>query len=111
MAEGKVFTCNQCNKTIESWSDGNPYYLDQAGKKKYAYHPDHKKLSQCIGNDSPTICLSCATEFMNDSESPITHCPQCHSQNITSTFQLANKICPYCNKGHFLLDQNRAMLS
>ena len=28
---------------IEAWSDGNPYYIDDAGDKQYAYHPDHEK--------------------------------------------------------------------
>lgn len=40
MAEGIRYICDNCSRAIEAWSDGNPYYIDDSGNKKYAYHPD-----------------------------------------------------------------------
>ncbi len=31
MAEARRFVCGNCDKTIEAWSDGNPYFIDDAG--------------------------------------------------------------------------------
>ena len=111
MALCKLFVCSNCKREIQSWSDGNPYFLNANEEKEYAYHPDHVKLSKCIGNDTPQICLSCTTEFMSDSESPTIHCPQCQSKEIADMFQLENRICPYCNEGQFALDQNGTIVS
>ncbi len=104
MAAGIRFICDHCNHTIESWDDGNPYYFDEHGKKQYAYHPNHDLLDMCIGNDSPTLCLSCGKEFMIDSRSPVTVCPKCSDQHIADTFELGGKRCPYCKKGTFNQD-------
>ena len=111
MAEMKVFRCNVCEETIESWSDGNPYYLDSLAEKQYAYHPDHEKLERCIGNDTPHLCLSCGNNFMVDSRSPITQCPKCHSEDISGTFLLDDKACPVCKKGLFILDPTQGAVS
>ncbi len=46
MAEGFRFVCDSCDRTIEAWSDGNPYYFDDDGKKQYAYHPEPRLPSQ-----------------------------------------------------------------
>ncbi len=51
-------------------ADGNPYYIDEAGGKQYAYHPDHERLALCIGNDIPHLCLSCGKKFRLDSAPP-----------------------------------------
>ena len=104
MAEGVRYVCRGCGKAIEAWSDGNPYYLDDAGRKHYAYHPDHKGLAKCIGNDSPHLCLACGEEFMVDSRSPHTRCPQCASTKIADTFHLRGKRCPSCKAGKFAFD-------
>ncbi|KAA3618545.1 MAG: hypothetical protein D8M58_21415 [Calditrichaeota bacterium] len=111
MAEGKIFICNECNKTIETLSDGNPYYLDYNGSKQYAHHPDHENLEKCIGNGSPAICLSCAAEFMIDSAAPITSCPQCQSKDIADTFELEDKTCPFCRIGIFQTDPDKRLIS
>jgi hypothetical protein len=29
-----------CGRKIDAWSDGNPFYIDETGKKQYAYHLD-----------------------------------------------------------------------
>ena len=103
MAQGIQFICGGCGKTIGAWDDGNPYYLDARGKKQYAYHPDHMR-DQCIGNDSPSVCLSCGKEFMVDSRAPIAACPKCHSSEIADTFHLDGRTCPYCAEGIFVRD-------
>lgn len=104
MAEGIRFVCGYCGHAIESWSDGNPYYLDEEGNKQYAYHPDHKRLDKCIGNDVLHICLSCGQEFMVDSLMPVSTCPKCHAIDIVDTYQLDGRLCPFCKAGTFVAD-------
>jgi len=111
MAEGRIFKCSTCGKSIEAWSDGNPYYIDEFGSKQYAYHPDHDGLAQCIGNDCPYLCLACGEEFMVVSKKPIDQCPVCQSKDISATFALDGKKCPYCQSGDFSVDPNTYMIS
>jgi len=111
MAEAVRFVCSDCGKTIEAWSDGNPYYIDENGQKQYAYHPDHENLARCIGNDSPHLCLDCGDEFLVDSRTPRLECPQCGEKDIVSTFELDGRPCPYCKKGAFHMDRNFLMIS
>lgn len=99
MASAILHICNNCEYAIEAWSDGNPYYIDDAGKKKYAYHPDHENLARCIGNDDPHICLSCGHGFMVDSRAPVSECPTCRDADIVSTYQLGGRRCPNCKTG------------
>ena len=101
MAAGISFVCRGCDKTIEAWDDGNPYYMED-GQKRYAYHPNHDLLDLCIGNDSPHLCLSCGHQFMVDSNAPITVCPECKARKIVCTMKLDGKACPYCKKGVFV---------
>ena len=105
MAQAFRFICNSCGETIEAWDDGNPYYFDKSGRKKYAYHPDPRR-DRCIGNDSPHLCLSCGEKFMVDSRSPIAHWPKCSSASICDTYHLEGKNCPFCQKGNFERDPN-----
>ena len=101
MAEAVRFKCDACGHAIEAWSDGNPYYINDAGEKEYAYHPDHERLDRCIGNDSPHLCLNCGEEFMVDSEHPIQKCPKCKESKIVDTFLLDGHLCPFCSGGTF----------
>ncbi|BCN24545.1 hypothetical protein [Vibrio alfacsensis] len=101
MAQAIVFICSSCDECIESWSSGNPYYIDENGKKKYAYHPNMDALSRCIGSDDPHICLGCGHDFMVDSLAPTTECPKCQSSNIKSEYDVEGEACPYCKKGVF----------
>jgi hypothetical protein len=101
MASGITFLCSHCEYQVQSWDDGNPYYYVN-GKKKYAYHPQHDLLKECIGNDSPHICLACSEEFMVDSLSPISACPKCESDQIIDTWELKGKQCPKCKEGKFV---------
>lgn len=104
MAMGLRFTCSHCDKAIEAWSDGNPYYLDERGKKRYAYHPNHELLELCIGNDLPHLCLTCGHRFKVDSRRPVTSCRKCRSSSISPDWELEGKGCPYCQKGRFRVD-------
>lgn len=97
MAEGVSFECPKCDFTITSWSDGNPYYIDENGDKQYAYHPDHEKLDRCIGNDADFICLDCARKFRVDSRDPKSSCPACHSNSTVDTWELDGRVCPKCH--------------
>ena len=111
MAEGIRNICGVCGTAIMAWSDGNPYYLDVHGQKVYAYHPDHKRLDMCIGNDSPHLCLACKAEFMVDSKLPLTCCPQCNSTDIADIYELNGKLCPFCKVGLFAIDTDFQCIS
>ncbi len=102
MAIGMRFVCRGCDKSIEAWDDGNPYYMEN-GRKQYAYHPSDL-FELCIGNDTPHLCLSCGHEFMVDSNAPITQCPKCKADMIVCTTMLDGKACPYCKQGVFVVD-------
>ena len=113
MAQGCRFVCicSGCDRTIEAWSDGNPYYIDEDGKKRYAYHPQHDLLERCIGNDAPHLYLSCGHQFMVDSEAPIARCPKCSARDIVNTLELSDKACPYCRTGVFAVDPGWSAIS
>ncbi len=111
MAEAKRFVCGNCRRAIEAWSDGNPYYLDKAARKQYAYHPDHERLARCIGNDSPHVCLACGNEFNVDSRAPKTECPKRGDVDIDDTYGLSGRRCPYCKAGIFAADPDYHCIS
>lgn len=111
MAEGIRYICSSCGRAIQAWSDGNPYYLDEKGQKQYAYHPDHERLSRCIGNDTPHLCLRCGVEFQVDSLNPVKHCPDCGSTEFAPTFRLEGSSCPYCQEGTFHRDEDYFAIS
>jgi protein-arginine kinase activator protein McsA len=104
MAECIRYVCDNCGEAIEAWSDGNPYYIDESGKKHYAYHPDHENLARCIGNDSPHLCLACGKQFKVDSRVRRTGCSACDSPEIVDTFHLDGRDCPFCKAGVFADD-------
>jgi len=104
MAEAREFVCNHCGHSEGGWSDGNPYYIDEHGKKQYAYHPRHDLLALCIGNDSNHLCLDCGNKFLVDSRAPITTCPKCNSHDFECVFDLDGKRCPVCKNGTFRID-------
>lgn len=104
MAQAKRFVCGNCHRAIEAWSDGNPYYIDEAGRKRYAYHPDHDSLCRCIGNDLPHLCLGCGKEFKVDSRKLRVDCPKCGGKQLVCSFELEGQRCPYCSEGVFADD-------
>lgn len=104
MAECVRFFCSGCGQSIEAWSDGNPFYIDETGGKKYAYHPNHDELAKCIANDVPHICLDCGTESKIDSRLDIKNCPKCSSEKVVDSFCLEGVRCPNCKDGHFVQD-------
>ena len=105
MAEGARFHCDHCHHEIESWSDGNPYLLNEKGEKEYAYHPDHDRLALTIGNDSPHLCLACGEKQMVDSRSPHDACTRCGAERLVDTWNLGGEPCPLCRNGHFRRDE------
>ena len=111
MAEAKRFVCSKCQHSLEAWSDGNPYYIDEDGTKQYAYHPDHERLARCIGNDTPHLCLSCGHEFKVDSRDPVDACPKCSARDIADSYQLDGKQCPFCKAGVFAAEEGFHMIS
>ena len=111
LADCTNYICPNCGKTVEAWSDGNPYYFDEDGKKAYAYHPDHELLDRCIGNDEPHICLACGDEFMVDSRAPIVDCTKCGAGQVASTMELEGKRCPACGEGIFCRDADHFCIS
>lgn len=100
MAESIVWRCTACDHTVEAWSDGNPYIIED-GKKRYVYHPDHEALARAVGNDVPMLCLACGHAFMSDTARPAAACPRCTSNSIRSTFDLGGCDCPVCHAGTF----------
>ncbi len=104
MAECIRFVCSGCGQSIDAWSDGNPFYIDETGNKKYAYHPNHDELEKCIANDVPHFCLECGTESKIDSRLDSKVCPKCGSKKVVDTFRLEGVKCPKCKKGNFARD-------
>lgn len=111
MAECRRYVCDHCARAIAAWSDGNPYYRDAAGKKQYAYHPDHERLAQCVGNDVPHLCLACGRETKVDSLRPRTRCRVCKAGPLVDTWHLEAHDCPYCRAGKFEQDPTYFVIS
>ena len=59
MAQCIRFACDNCSNDVEAWDDGNPYYFDRRGVKKYAYHPD-PNFERCYApaGDFPDVDIS-----------------------------------------------------
>jgi DNA-directed RNA polymerase subunit RPC12/RpoP len=104
MAECVRFFCDACDHAIEAWSDGNPYYLAEDGRKRYAYHPHHDELAKCIGNDVPHLCLACGTEVTVDSLDPTRRCAACGAEALADMFELEGQPCPACKIGRYASD-------
>lgn len=104
MAECSRFICDTCEKAVDSWSDGNPYFINDRGEKQYAYHPNHADLARCEGNDVPYFCLECGMEFEVDSRQPDVHCSYCKAANTVEAGDLSGKPCPACKNGTFSAD-------
>jgi DNA-directed RNA polymerase subunit RPC12/RpoP len=110
MAEGRVYKCSACAHAIEAWDDGNPYYLDERGEKRYAHHPSPERV-RCTGNDTPVLCLGCGAEALRDSAAPIARCPRCAARGLVATWRLEGRTCPYCKAGTFATDPDSLMIS
>jgi predicted RNA-binding Zn-ribbon protein involved in translation (DUF1610 family) len=104
MAQSLRYACPSCGHSIEAWSDGNPFYIDEKGEKRHAYHPNHSELAKCIANDVPHLCLQCAVESKIDSRLAAALCPECGSGNVVETFLLEGVSCPKCGDGDFVRD-------
>lgn len=107
---GYDFVCSHCARSIAAWDDGNPYYIDETGKKCYAYHPS-ADVERCTGTDVSMVCLKCGDECMSDSAAPSTQCQTCGSSELVRTWDLMECKCPYCSQGVFTVDPNTARIS
>ena len=105
MAQCIRFVCSGCGQSIEAWDDGNPFYIDENGNKKYAYHPNHDEREKCIANDLPHLGLSCGTEVKIDSRLESRVCPECGAGDVVDTWQLEGVKCSKCEDGHFVSDK------
>jgi hypothetical protein len=105
MAQCIRFACENCGSAVDAWDDGNLYYFDRRGKKKYAHHPDPKR-ERCVGNGSPRLCLECGAQTMVDSRAQVAPCATCRSDQIVGLFELAGRRSPACKPGVFTQDPN-----
>lgn len=103
MAAAMKFVCNECSHAFMAWDEGDPYYRDERGRKRYAYHPSPER-ERCTAVESPVLCLSCGNEGKVDSAKPITHCRKCRSEDLIDLWHLEGKPCPYCKRGRFAVD-------
>jgi hypothetical protein len=111
LAEARFFVCGGCGFEVEVWSDGNPYYRDERGRKRYAYHPDHENLARCVGNDEPHLCMACGAEAKIDSLKRITSCRKCKGGPLVPLWNLEGNSCPRCRESHFSIDKERRAIS
>ena len=111
MADAHRFVCSHCKRQVTAWTDGNPYYRDEHGKKRYAYHPDTVNRDRCIGNDVPHLCLACGSETTVDSERPRSRCRRCHARPLIPTVDLEGHVCPNCRTGRFVVDSDFEAIS
>jgi hypothetical protein len=110
MAMSKTFVCSACSFTVESWDDGNPFFIQPDGAKRYVYHPDPDR-DLAIANDVPQLCLACGAEFNVDSRTKISITPCCGSASFSQTYKLTNKPCPKCKTGKFKVDKSQWKIS
>lgn len=100
MAASRTFICDACGHSIEVWDDGNPYFIDAGGVRRYAYHPDPLR-DRCTGVEWPAVCLQCGADVVQDSAAPLERCPRCDALALTDATALLGCQCPYCCRGVF----------
>ena len=110
MAAGMRFVCTHCAHAISAWDEGNPYYRDARGRKRYAFHPDPAR-ERCTGLETPVLCLACGAERTSDSADPLTRCPACAADALCDTWALHGRTCPHCREGTFEIDPSGYMIS
>jgi len=52
MAEGIRYVCSECGRSVEAWSDGNPYYIDENGQEIYMAFSMLPEIHQRIALES-----------------------------------------------------------
>lgn len=110
MAAGRKFECNQCSQAFIAWDEGDPYYRDERGLKRYAYHPDRER-DRCTDIEIPVLCLNCGKQAKIDSAKPISCCPRCKSTELVDQWHLDGKPCPFCKRGTFAVDPDFFLVS
>lgn len=110
MAEGGVYACSHCTRTVTAWDEGDPYYRDASGKKHYAYHPDPER-DLCTGIDATMLCLNCGASRRSDAEAPPPPCRKCKVGPLVDVCELEGRTCPWCKQGTFARDPTQFMIS
>ena len=110
MAYSITYQCSECREVVDTWDDGNPYYIDRGRMalkglprsrcKVYVYHPE-RPPGPLDGNDVPHLCLACGHVFNVDSALSRTTCTKCRSSDIIDCCCLDGRTCPCCKKGSF----------
>lgn len=110
MAQGIVFVCSTCAHEVEAWDEGEPYYFDAQGEKRYAFHPDPER-ALCTGLEISGLCLRCGAEVLSDEAAPPAPCPQCGQGEVVDACALDGRTCPFCKAGTFHADPDALRVS
>lgn len=110
MAVGYEFKCDACPFAFEAWDDGDPYLIDEEGRKWHVYHPD-PDCDLAVGVDLPYLCLDCGSRFKIDSRKPRTTCRRCRRARIVETFEADGRPCPKCKQGVLRKDTDHYSIS
>ena len=90
MAFGRRVVCTICARDFFAWDAGDPYYLNEAGRKIYPALPS-AELHRCDETDTAILCLNCGTDGVSDSAVPATQCRRCGSSEIHGTGDLEGR--------------------
>jgi DNA-directed RNA polymerase subunit RPC12/RpoP len=110
MALGRTFVCTGCAHAIEAWDEGNPYYVDERGERRYVYHPSPER-ARATGIEWPALCLGCGAEITQDSAARVARCPGCASPDVVDAWELEGRTCPYCRAGVYVEDERALKIS
>lgn len=110
MAEGRTFVCTNCSHSLQAWDEGDPYYVDKRGKRRYVYHPSPER-DRATGVEWPALCLGCGLEITQDSAAAVEQCARCASQEIVDVWAVDGRVCPYCRAGTFAVEPDSFAIS
>lgn len=133
MAMGQEYRCDKCGFSVTAWEDGNPYVLDNDGKRNFFYHPgeqgkiDTVILKDCgrvlqgtereeylkgrFGNEGEYLCADCGHVSRIDEKVDEFVCESCGKPKLTDVCRLEGKTCPKCGAGKFRFDPDSVMIS
>ena len=110
MALGKTFVCTGCARAIEAWDEGDPYYVDADGERRYVFHPSPER-ERATGVEWPALCLACGAEVTRDSALAPGPCPACGGGDVVDAWALEGRRCPSCRRGEFREDERAVKIS
>lgn len=116
------YTCDNCDFSIESWTDGASYIQFPEGERQYFCHPaedqvydymrDHlgHEASQeerntlrkkYVGFEGDHVCKQCFKMTSLDPERDPMACKHCKNRELVATYELEQTPCFKCNQGQF----------